>query len=93
MFLISFQLVDTKMPINVTAIGVVEKVRLIKAGRNLAMLGKAINRAAQYEMDFKEVCSSTLNNTQNDNCYIDIGIITNTGKTSFSSTKRQTNLA
>ena len=68
------------MPINTTAVGVVEKVRLVKAGRNLAMLDRAINRADQSEVDFIEVCSSSLNNTQNDNCFIDLGVITNTGK-------------
>ena len=67
------------MPVNETAVGVVEELRLISAGRNLAMLDEAIKRPEQNKKDFPVIYTSSLNNTQNDGAFIDIGIITNTG--------------
>ena len=77
--LIYLHTVDAKMPVNETAVGVVEEVRLISAGPNLAMLNEAIGRPEQNKKEFSVVYTSSLNNTQNDGAFIELGVITNTG--------------
>ncbi len=67
---------------NETAVATVVSVALTSAGEHLGVLGStagSADRAALRDAAYPPQYHSSLNNTQHDMGYIDLGIVTNTG--------------